>query len=386
MTVDTSNAAVHPTGALFREVFEHSINGMLVLRPTDDGLVVVAANQAAATLLGSRPDDLVGRPWAGLSGPDLEMVDAAVADLLSGRSTRWQREVRLVVGGSAWVVLSLSRLRSGGEPTVLAQLQDRTAGRRAETMLRDAQLKEREAVERLLALDRAKSDFICSVSHELRTPITSVLGYTEILQAGEAGELDLRQSQLLDRVARNGQRLLTLVEDLLTLSTVESGEFRIDETDVNLPTVVRRSLGAVEPALAGRRLRMAVTVSPVDLKVVGDADQLQRAVVNLVSNAIKFTPDGGGIAVDVGREGDACVVRVEDTGAGIPADEQTHVFDRFYRTAHAHRRAIPGTGLGLSIVRSIASSHGGSVALVSEPGRGTTVTLRLPAAPVHVAG
>ncbi len=208
-----------------------------------------------------------------------------------------------------------------------------------------------------------------------------MLGYTEILRTGDAGELDHRQSQILERVEQNGRRLLTLVEDLLTLSTVESGDFHIDQTEVSLPGVVRRALGGIEAGLAGRRLRMAVTVAPVDLVVVGDAAQLERAVINLVSNAVKFTPDGGGVVVEVGREGDSCVVRVEDTGVGIPANEHAQVFDRFFRTAHAHRQAIPGTGLGLSIVRSIASSHGGSVSLDSEPGRGTTVKLTLPPAP-----
>lgn len=375
----TTGSAVND--GLFREIFDHARNGLLVLESRPDGPVVVAANLAAATLFGRRPAELVGEALTGLSGPDLARVEAAVADLVAARSTTWQHEVHLVGGGKAWILLSLGRLSAEAQTLVLAELEDRTAGRKAQSRLWAAQVREREAVERLDALDRAKTDFISSVSHELRTPITSVLGYTEILRSGEAGELDLRQLQLLERVERNGQRLLTVVEDLLTLSHVESGEFQIDESDVTLPVVVRRALGALEPMLAVRRLRMAVTVTPVDLVVVGDSTQIERAVINLVSNAIKFTPDGGGISVEVGREDDACVVRVEDTGVGIPADEQAHVFDRFFRTTHAHQQAVPGTGLGLSIVRSIAWSHGGSVSLESEAGRGTTVRLLLPPAP-----
>ncbi|MGH2779161.1 MAG: PAS domain-containing sensor histidine kinase [Actinomycetota bacterium] len=239
-------------------------------------------------------------------------------------------------------------------------------------------LQEQEMVRKLRELDQAKSDFVSSVSHELRTPLTSITGYLEMLVDGDAGPLSSDQLDLLEVVDRNSQRLLMLIEDLLTLSRIESGRLGMAREPVDTLTLISGVEKAVLPLLSGRSLAFDVDV-PADLgSVVGDFSQLERVLLNLLTNAIKFTPDGGRISL-VGRAFDGAIsLSVADTGIGIPEDEQHKLFTRFFRSSSAQQRAIQGTGLGLAIVKSIVEQHGGSIEVESTPDVGTTLTVELP--------
>ncbi len=239
---------------------------------------------------------------------------------------------------------------------------------------------EQEISQRLRELDQTKSDFVSSVSHELRTPLTSITGYLEMLVEGEAGDLTGDQLQLLEVVERNSRRLLDLIEQLLTLSRIEAGNIRPGADPVDLVAVLGEVHRAVLPMLSERDLRFAIDV-PADLGIVtGDAGQLERVVLNLVTNAIKFTPDGGTVAIVAAGADGRAQLSVSDTGIGIPQDEQEQLFTRFFRSSTARQHAIQGTGLGLAIVKSIVEGHGGSIEVDSAPGRGTTVTVELPLA------
>ncbi|MGH2826580.1 MAG: PAS domain-containing sensor histidine kinase [Actinomycetota bacterium] len=239
-------------------------------------------------------------------------------------------------------------------------------------------LQEQEMVRKLRELDQAKTDFVSSVSHELRTPLTSITGYLEMLVDGDAGPLSRDQLDLLEVVDRNSQRLLMLIEDLLTLSRIESGRLGMAREPVDTVTLISGVEKAVLPLLSGRSLDFDVDV-PADLgPVVGDFSQLERVLLNLLTNAIKFTPDGGSISL-VGRAFDGAIsLSVADTGIGIPEDEQDRLFTRFFRSSSAQQRAIQGTGLGLAIVKSIVEQHGGSIKVESTPDVGTTLTVKLP--------
>jgi hypothetical protein len=151
-------------------------------------------------------------------------------------------------------------------------------------------------------VDRVKTDFVSSVSHELRTPITSVIGYLEMLQDGVAGELLDEQRELLQVVHRNSHRLMSLIEDLLTLSRIESGAFRLEVRDLDVREVVVAAREALEPVLSSRSLDVRFDLGTAPADVEGDAGQLERVVMNLLTNAIKFTEDGGSIAVEVAQE------------------------------------------------------------------------------------
>jgi signal transduction histidine kinase len=237
---------------------------------------------------------------------------------------------------------------------------------------------ENRLVDELRAVDQVKSDFLATVSHELRTPLTSIAGYIEILRDRAAGPLSPAQGRMLDSVDRNTARLRHLIEDVLTLSKIESGVFTSTMRPVSLAEIVSSAVTALQPAAAAKGLSLTWEDSDDSLVVNGDPGQLDRLVMNLLSNAVKFTPDGGTIRVGTGPDGDLAVLRVTDTGIGIPGRERKELFNRFFRASNAVGESIPGTGLGLAIARTIVANHHGDLDVASLEGKGTTVTVRLP--------
>lgn len=218
----------------------------------------------------------------------------------------------------------------------------------------------------------AKDEFLASVSHELRTPLTSILGYLD-LALDEEG-LDPGVEQCLTVAKRNDRRLLTLVGDLLTIA---SGSLTISPRPADLNDVAATSISAAQPhaAAAGITLELEST-GPATGRF--DPDRLGQAIDNLVSNAIKYTPEGGTVTVRVSAAGQDLRCEVTDTGIGMTEDELAQAFTRFFRAANAHSSAIPGAGLGLAITRSIVENHRGTISLSSSRGKGTTAVLTLP--------
>jgi signal transduction histidine kinase/CHASE3 domain sensor protein len=238
--------------------------------------------------------------------------------------------------------------------------------------------KETRLVEKLRALDQAKSDFLSTVSHELRTPLTSIVGYIELLKDEETGPLTAPQLRMLDVVDRNANRLRALIEDLLTLSRIESGTFGSMKRPVDLHGLVASAADAIRPAAEAASVALETRCPARPLVLEADGDQLDRVLMNLLSNAVKFTPEGGKVTVATETRNGEAVLTVSDNGIGIPPAEQEKLFQRFFRASNATDAAIPGTGLGLTIVHTIVANHGGEMEVHSEEGRGTTFTARLP--------
>jgi signal transduction histidine kinase len=227
-------------------------------------------------------------------------------------------------------------------------------------------------------LDRMRDAFVATVSHELRTPLTSISGFLEMMEdeehvLGDAGR------QYLDVIRRATERLHSLVEDLLLVAQIEARRIELELAPVDLAELATRSVEAAQPAAAekGIELGLAADHPPA---VIGDARRLSQVLDNLVSNAVKFTPDGGRVTVAVGENGKGARLVVSDTGIGVPDDEQGQVFSRFFRASTATRRAIPGTGLGLAICHALVEQHGGSIEFRSAEGEGTEVVVTLPTA------
>jgi two-component system phosphate regulon sensor histidine kinase PhoR len=241
-----------------------------------------------------------------------------------------------------------------------------------------------EMVERMGVLDRAKNEFLSEVSRELRGPLASVVGYIELLTDGSAESVSAEQRRMLRIVERSGERLLVIIDNLLTMSRIEAGTFDPKLGPIDLGVVVRRVCDAVSTAAAKDSLELDVNLEP-DLDLIADEKQIERALHNLVSNAMKFTPGGGHIDLSARTEGGEVVIDVRDTGIGIPAEQQDELFTRFFTARAAPRRGTLGAGLGLYIVKQIVDGHDGSVGAVSVHGRGSTFTMRLPARP-NLAG
>ncbi len=237
---------------------------------------------------------------------------------------------------------------------------------------------QQEAVDRLTELERVKADFVATVSHELRTPLTSMIGYLELLDDGEVGELTGPQRSLTGRVQRNSRRLLLLVEDLLLLSQIETRQMTMQPQSTDLRAGVAAVLESLACTLATRDLEVVSRVPQAAVPLEADPEQLERMLHNLVGNAVKFTPDGGRVEVVLGETEDAVEVTVHDTGMGIPEAEQEQLFTRFFRASTASSQAIQGAGLGLTIVRAIVTAHAGQVTISSSEGVGTTVSVSLP--------
>ena len=281
---------------------------------------------------------------------------------------------RLTVSLSATAV----RDHDGRPVSYLSVVRDVTDRRAAEQALVFALDKEREANLRMQELDRAKSEFVATVSHELRTPLSSIIGYTELLAEGVSGQLTESQLELVGRIDRNGERLLQLVEDLLTLARVEEGEFEVQLVRTDLSVALRCAVRDLAATAESRGITLNLAVPPTPVCLDGDPAGLQRLVSNLVGNALKFTRTGGHVDVGLEVNGEVGVLSVRDNGMGIPEDEQSRLFQRFFRSSLATEHAIQGTGLGLNIVRSIAEAHHGQVTFESTPGVGTTFWFTVP--------
>lgn len=251
------------------------------------------------------------------------------------------------------------------------------------------------ANEQLRELDQLKSNFIATVSHELRTPLTSVIGYSEMLIEGMAGELSQEQVDYVRTILEKGESLLTLIGQVLDLSRIESGNVMMNRESSDVRELAELSISDVLPQATKRRLNITVQVGEGVRPIQVDRDKIRRVLTNLLGNAVKFTNEGGSIQVHASlsefpSEGEdrfdmfepertqCLVIEVRDSGIGIPDDKLERIFDTFYQVDNSSTRQFGGTGLGLSIARNFVVAHGGTMTVRSELGRGSTFSIALP--------
>jgi signal transduction histidine kinase/CheY-like chemotaxis protein len=225
--------------------------------------------------------------------------------------------------------------------------------------------------------EAAKSEFVSLVSHELRTPLTSVKTSLSLLLRGAAGTVSDAARDLLEIALRNLDRLIRLVDDLLDLSRVESGRVEMNLSTISLEDTARRSVGAVAGFAQERGVEIVWGDSDLDAPVVADSDRLQQVIVNLVSNAIKFSPEGGRVELRWWIQADQAVLEISDQGPGIPADQLERIFDKFRQLEQTPTRKFGGAGLGLSISRTIVDQMGGHLWAESDEGQGARFFVRL---------
>jgi signal transduction histidine kinase len=357
----------------------------VVLNPTVVMNVALAGHPGTAVTLAYASDTSAATFSAGKAPRDAETLTtdlhngwtvgtSAVAtsvDTLSDRNA-----LSILIGGSAVSLLLglLGLVLATGRARAIRQVHEQTVE------LRDQAEELRATVSELEAAQAVKDEFLSLVSHELRTPLTSICGYTELLKEEQLPD---DQRDYLNVIDRNSARLLGLVEDLLVMAQIQSGGLPLELGEVILNDLIARSGEAARPFAASKEIALEIDAEP-DIAAEGDAVRLSQVIDNLVSNAIKYTPNGGGVSITMTRSNETATIAVSDTGIGIPTDEQDQVFGRFFRTTNARVSGIEGTGLGLAITRGIVEAHGGTISFDSIEGAGSTFRITLPHA--HGAG
>ena len=242
--------------------------------------------------------------------------------------------------------------------------------------LRTSQLA--KANEELVRLNRLKSDFVSAVSHELRTPLTSIKGYTSLVRAGKLGPVNKEQVERLEKINRHTDFLTNLISELLDIARIESGRVSMTIRPVELPHLLEGVVDLLGPQLKEKGLRVEIK-TPAKLPTVeADEGQIQRVFTNLLSNAIRFTPENGTISIRAVPTDATLNVEVADTGIGMPSEDVSMLFTEFFRADNPINRERKGTGLGLVLVKRIIEAHGGRISVRSEAGKGTTFSFSLP--------
>lgn len=313
--------------------------------------VCTVCNPAAALLLGVPPAQVVGR---------------SLPDLLPGLS---------------------SALAASSDVPQLLEMDGRTVAVSYGTNAGARQMRASVAVLRditeILNVERLKRDIVATVSHELRTPLTAIRATVDLFDSGDAGDLTDVQQRMVTLLGRNVERLRHIVNDLLDLTSLESGRVHLDLEEVDLVLACQRVVEDLRPAAIAADVTVVVDASD-DAIAWADSGRLRQVLENLIQNAVKFSRAGGNVRVTATREAGEVTVRVADEGIGIPPDEREQVFEKFYRT-RAASRAAQGTGLGLPIARLIVEMHGGRIRVESDGHRGTTAIFTIPTEPSATA-
>ena len=371
LTLASEAALALEKGYLYRTTLEDKTKIEAIINSLTDGLIVIdqdarliLANPTISRLLNLGPGDYEARLPYLLERSEyaIELKDMTYAEILDSvlvNGENLKSEIILsteppTIFQSFWVPLRDSEGKGGG----------------AVILLHD--------ITYFVELDRMKSDFISIVSHELKTPLTSIAGFVRLLTAERVGPITDKQRHYLDIVQKQSESLTMLINDLLDLSRIEEGIIEVRHEPVFMAKVIRGVAQQLDNMAQDREISLRVEI-PDDLPPVnGDSDRLSQVFMNLIHNAIKFTPPGGKVRVKAGSLGSECLVRVSDTGIGISAKDLPKIFNKFYQVDSSSTRQQSGTGLGLSISKQLVAAHSGDMWVNSTVGKGTTFSLTLP--------
>jgi signal transduction histidine kinase len=279
--------------------------------------------------------------------------------------------------------LSINRRRAGRfEPEIVELLK--TFAAQSALAIQNARLfREIEDKSRQLeTASRHKSEFLANMSHELRTPLNAIIGFSEVLSERMFGEVNEKQSEYLGDILESGRHLLSLINDILDLSKIEAGRMELEPSDFNLPGAIENTLVLVRERAQRRGIALERTIDGRLGTIHADERKVKQVLLNLLSNALKFTPEGGRIEVLAGLRDGVAEIAVKDTGVGIASEDQDAVFEEFRQVGVASKK-VEGTGLGLAISRKFIELHGGKIWVQSQPGKGATFTFTLPHRPAQ---
>jgi PAS domain S-box-containing protein len=338
-------------------------------------------NDAVRVLLGFEPDELIGKPWWERLVPAEHLGQARkLAGLvLRNDVTGFELPLRTSNTECRWILwTTANRYASDGElEAVIAFGIDITERRQAEETQRalsEAQI----ARTRAEAANKAKTDFLAVMSHELRTPLNSIAGYTELLEMGLRGPVTSEQRDDLLKIRRSQRHLLSLINDLMNFAKLETGHVDLEFSNVPVNEVLAVLDALTEPQVAAKNIKYRHGRCDPSLTVWADREKTHQILINLVSNAVKFTKAGGEITIDCEDKGDRVHFHVRDTGQGIPSEKLGSIFEPFVQVKTGFTREHDGVGLGLAISRDLARMMHGELIVASRIGRGSRFTLILP--------
>jgi PAS domain S-box-containing protein len=376
-----TNERLAAEGARHRAILESALDAIVTM---DHLGRITAFNPAAEQLFGYRCDEVIGRDMGEVIVPvrlreahrrGVERYLATEVPHVIGR--RLEMAAMRRDGTEFPVELTITRIPVGGPPAFTGTMRDITDRLEAEA--------QRQELQALRRTDALKDQFLSILSHELRTPINAITGFGSILADGLAGELSDDQQAYLHKMLAGADVLLALVNDLLDMSRIQAGKFTLSPEPIALGPVLEEAAAGLAPLAEQKRQRLVLAIAPELPTLVADRQRLAQVIVNLVGNAIKFTPDGGairlsGALVREGEPGAPAALRVEvtDDGPGIAPEDQPKVFLRFTQLDMSATRPSGGTGLGLSISKALVEAHGGTIGVESRRGGGSTFWFTLP--------
>ncbi len=367
----------------FRELLEAAPDAIIEV---DRAGRILLLNLVTEKLFGYRREELLGQPV------EILVPEAVRSGHAQHRTDYWGHPATRPMGsglalygkrkdGSNFPVeISLSPVKSEDGFRVTAVIRDITERRQTEAQIREMQQTyTRELESRNREVERAnqlKSEFLASMSHELRTPLHTIIGFSELLAEELEGPLNAKQKRFIDHIHTDSQHLLALINDILDISKIESGRLELRREAFDIAGVLEETLSSVRPQAAMKSIAIETAVAVPDA-VFADRLRVKQILFNLLTNAVKFTPEGGNIQVKGGMQGDFLEMSIRDTGVGIPKEQHEAVFDKFYQVGSTTKGVREGTGLGLAITRTLVEEHGGRISLESEPGKGSRFTFTI---------
>ena len=364
--------------ARWRSFIDSNIIGVVIVQHDR----IVEANEAFLRMIGySREEALSGNfTWRSLTPPEsLERSEAARAELrMRGTCAPFEKQYLRKDGSRVWVMMAAAAIMDGEDQWMCFVLD--ISDRKHATLEREAAFqREHQARTHAEEATRLKDEFLANLSHELRTPMNAIIGWTHLLRSGRLEES--QRQRALESIDRGARSQAKLIEDLLDVSRIVSGKLNLNMQPVDLAAVIDAALESQRPAAQVKGLTLEKSAAPAELVVMGDAGRLQQVFLNILTNAVKFTPSGGRIEVTIARKGGDAQVAVTDTGEGIAPAFLPYVFDRFRQADGTSTRSHTGLGLGLAIVRHVVDLHGGIVRVASPgEGQGATFTVTIPLA------
>ena len=353
-----------------RSLFESNIDALMT---SDAEGIITDINKQMEALTECTRDELIGSPFKNYF-TDPKKAEAVIQQVLREKKiTNYELIVHAKNGKETLVSYNAATLydRDRKLQGVFAAARDITAHKRQEDELHEAKDQAEQA-------NRIKSEFLSNMSHELRTPLNAIIGFSEALKDGLMGKVAENQLEYINDIYISGEHLLSLINDILDLAKVEAGKLELELEQFSLDSVLQNSLSMVKEKALTHRLKVTLEADAMMPEIVADIRKLKQIVYNMLSNAVKFTPDGGDVTIGAHRVGDMLEITVRDTGIGISTENQAKLFQPFTQIDSILARKYQGTGLGLVMIKHLAELHGGSVSFASEVNKGSLFSVKIP--------